>query len=217
MCRHAVRQLEFAHAIERVLESMRSLQQCDELLPALFKPLASAGVLLSPTTGSPGRCRLSQRIFSTASQLQALQRRARPASLRQTPSVQGMGRIRAGQTAGSNVLLFILAPKPQIPSPSVFSARERRPNPHKFWGLITERRESQNWLLIELPGWMLMQPQRDILYSDMDATETERTGGSGWSRQKLYVCLRIHISSDMCFYSSAIGRLRMLAWYVHTR
>lgn len=87
MCRHAVRQLEFANGIERVLESMRSLQQCDELLPTQFKLLTSAGVSLSPTSGSPGRCRLSQRIFSTASQLQALQRRTRSASLRQTPSV----------------------------------------------------------------------------------------------------------------------------------
>lgn len=117
MCRHAVRQLEFAHAIERVLESMRSQQQCDELLPTQFKPLASAGVLLSPTRGSPGRCRLSQRIFSTASQLQALQRHTRPASLRQTPSVQGTGRIKVGQTPGSNMHLFFLAQGSQTANP----------------------------------------------------------------------------------------------------
>lgn len=117
MCRHAVRQLEFAHAIERVLESMRSLQQCDELLPTQFKPLATVGVLLSPTSGAPGRCRLSQRIFSTASQLQALQWHARPASLRRTPSVQRMGGIKVGQTAASNVHLFILAQGSQTANP----------------------------------------------------------------------------------------------------
>lgn len=43
-------------------------------------------------------------------------------------------------------------PKPQIPSQSVFSARMHRLTPHKARGLITERRENQNWLLIELPG-----------------------------------------------------------------
>lgn len=47
-------------------------------------------------------------------------------------------------------------PKPQIPSQRVFSARMNRLTPHKVWGLITKRRKNQNWLLIELPGWMLM-------------------------------------------------------------
>lgn len=53
---------------------------------------------------------------------------------------------------------------------------------------------------------MLIQPQRVILYPDKDATGTERTGGLGWSRQKFYICLRLHISCDMCFCSSAIVR-----------
>lgn len=43
-------------------------------------------------------------------------------------------------------------PKPQIPSQCVFSARMHRLTPHRAWGLITKRRENQNWLLIELPG-----------------------------------------------------------------
>lgn len=43
-------------------------------------------------------------------------------------------------------------PKPQIPSQHVFSARMHKPTPNKAWGLITKRRENQNWLLIELPG-----------------------------------------------------------------
>lgn len=42
-------QLEFAHAIERVLEIMRSLQQYEELLPTQLKLLASAGALFSST------------------------------------------------------------------------------------------------------------------------------------------------------------------------
>lgn len=51
-------QLEFAHAIERVLEIMRSLQQYEELLPTQLKLLASAGALFSSTrrlqTGGSG-------------------------------------------------------------------------------------------------------------------------------------------------------------------
>lgn len=106
MCRHAVRQLEFAHAIERVLESMRSLQQCDELLPTQFKPLAPR------PAGLQAGAVLPKGSSQTASQLQALQRRTRPASLRQTPD-----KIKAGQTAGSSVHLFILAQGSQTANP----------------------------------------------------------------------------------------------------
>lgn len=42
-------QLEFAHAIERALVIMRSLQQHEELHPTQLKLLASAGALFSAT------------------------------------------------------------------------------------------------------------------------------------------------------------------------
>lgn len=64
MCRHAVRQLEFAHAVERVLESMRSLQQCDELLPTPLKTPGFDQCLVLPVQQGSRPLPSSQQLLS---------------------------------------------------------------------------------------------------------------------------------------------------------
>lgn len=210
------RHLEFAHAIERVLEIMRSLQQCEELSPhtiiclgALFFSTRRLQIgPIFPRGSSVGPFWLFQQLLSFTDSNEA----HGPHPFDKTPP--GMCRIKAGEIVGSIIHLSFLEKGYQTANPLseyLLGQRAQAWTTEVLGPNYRRERQSQNWLLIELPGWMLMQPQRNIIYPDKDATETKRTGGLGLSRHKLYICLRIHMSCNMCFDSSAV--VKQLAPY----
>lgn len=101
-------------------------------------------------------------------------------------------------------------PKPQIPSQCVFSARMHKPTPHKAWGLITKRRENQNWLLIELPGWMLMATTKGYFIPWEWCSRDWKYMWKWWRLEavqtKLYMGLWMQTSNNMFFDSIGIVR-----------
>lgn len=162
-------QLEFVQVSESVCETMWSFQQYEELLPVELKLLAS-GDACSPKLfdrEAPDCCDLFpedvlwhfwllHRLLSSRLSGKSLSR----AHVQAASCLQTLSQCRAYVKSERGNLLALTnicslqhrLPKPQIPSQSVFSARMHRLIPHKAWSLITERRENQNWLLIELPG-----------------------------------------------------------------